>query len=105
LAPFAEQSSASLPTLSVRQEAPPTPTSGDSPWANIFDDEHEAPNNTMPADMELTPVQANSRVRRMARARLPQPAESGKSFRLAVILGAALLGFLVGASLLLLLVK
>ena len=102
LAPYAEQSSDSLPTLTVAEE--PAAGSSDSPWANIFDDEPTA--QTVPADMSLTPVQPQGKAQKASRFQLRQ--ESGEprgSVKLAVILAAGLLGFLIGASLFLILTK
>jgi serine/threonine-protein kinase len=104
LAPFAEHSTDSLPTLTVTQEVA-APDSGDSPWANIFDDDSDAPVNTDPADFSLTPVNT-PRGRRSSGFRLRQASgEPTGSVKLTVILVAAVLGFLVGASLFLLVTK
>ncbi len=102
LSPFAEVSSDSLPTLAATQET--AAVQSDSPWANIFDD--DPPMNTLPADMSLTPIQPNTRARRSSRFQLQQ--ENGEprgSVRLAVILAAAVLGFLIGVSVFLILTK
>jgi serine/threonine-protein kinase len=102
LAPFAEQSTDSIPTLTVAEE--PAARSGDSPWANIFDDDPNIP--TVPADLSLTPVQPRPKSPRASRFQLRQQAgEPRGSVKLAVILAAGVLGFLIGACLFLILTK
>jgi hypothetical protein len=60
----------------------------------------------MPADMSLTPVHVPARANKASRFQLRQGfGEPRGSAKLAVILAAGVLGFLIGASLFLMLTK
>lgn len=103
LTPYSFDQAGPLPTAAVNatQEA----GSGDSPWANIFEDDAAAQISTIPPDHSATPLKSAVRLKRVP----PMPPAARPTrlswLRIVIIAAALGLGFLLGAATLLLLVK
>jgi eukaryotic-like serine/threonine-protein kinase len=104
LAPFSALGSGTYPTLAAAKQS--SEQLSESPWADIFDgDEQNALISTFPADMSVTPVQAN----------LPQTKSTSSPARparripgwvpLVILVLAVFVGFVLGAVTLLLLLQ
>jgi serine/threonine protein kinase len=97
LAMFAVQGPAALPAH-VPAALAAGPGSGDSPWANIFDDDSPA---TMRSEATVAPIQQSVRLTRgPSLHHRAGPATAWRVLQLGVIAAAGLVGFLLGAGLL-----
>jgi serine/threonine protein kinase len=103
LAPFSVvQGLNSLPA----QEQGPSTTAGDSPWANLFDDDVAKSPSTLQASVTITPLPSDEdRIdqKQVTPARVERKSRSW--VRPMIIAGAAVAGFIIGALCLLLLFR
>jgi len=80
--------------------------SGDSPWANLFDDDAAKAPSTLQTSVTVTPLPARREGGDLAAVKPSRPKRTSRAWvRPAIIAGAAAVGFVIGALCLLLLFK
>jgi serine/threonine-protein kinase len=97
LAPYSELGPNAFRTMDSAQGTSPPPV-GESPWANLFDDEAMSP-STVPADITVMPDDRKENPSGPAPTAPDQPGKPWPAWvRPMIIVGAAAAGFLIGAS-------